>query len=203
MKKNIVVLYISRRIMDKNFVWNIIDKHFAENPQSLVRHHVESFDDFYKHSIYKIFKEKNPITIVSKYDESIGEYRSKCNMYIGGKNGDRIHFAKPVIYDSNSHYMFPNEARLRNMTYAMTIHVDVDLEFKGKAENETAVDVATGQTVMRVNPKFYRPAEVELLIGNPAKAKAILGWEPQTTLEQLCGMMVQADLKRNVSGHSF
>ena len=81
--------------------------------------------------------------------------------------------------------------------------IDVQLAFKGKAENETAVDVATGQTVMRVNPKFYRPAEVELLIGNPAKAKAILGWEPQTTLEQLCGMMVQADLKRNVSGHSF
>jgi GDPmannose 4,6-dehydratase len=81
--------------------------------------------------------------------------------------------------------------------------IDVNLEFKGKAENETAVDVATGNTVVRVNPKFYRPAEVELLIGNPAKAKAILGWEPQTTLEQLCQMMVQADLKRNTAGHSF
>ena len=81
--------------------------------------------------------------------------------------------------------------------------IDVQLEFKGKAENETAVDVATGKTVMRVNPKFYRPAEVELLIGNPAKAKAILGWEPQTSLEQLCHMMVQADLKRNATGHSF
>ena len=112
-----------------NFVWDIVDKHFSENPQSLVRHHVESYNDFFKQSIYKIFKEKNPVQIVSKYDESIGEYRSKCNMYIGGKNGDLIHFAKPVIYDSNAHYMFPNEARLRNMTYAMTIHVDVDLEF--------------------------------------------------------------------------
>jgi len=81
--------------------------------------------------------------------------------------------------------------------------IDVQLEFKGKAENETAVDVATGKTVMRVNPKFYRPAEVELLVGNPAKAKAILGWEPQTSLEQLCHMMVQADLKRNATGHSF
>jgi GDPmannose 4,6-dehydratase len=81
--------------------------------------------------------------------------------------------------------------------------IDVHLEFKGQAENETAVDVATGKTVMRVNPKFYRPAEVELLIGNPAKAKAILGWEPQTSLEQLCHMMVQADLKRNATGHSF
>jgi GDPmannose 4,6-dehydratase len=56
---------------------------------------------------------------------------------------------------------------------------------------------------MRVNPKFYRPAEVELLIGNPAKAKAKLGWEPKTTLEQLCQMMVAADLRRNKEGATF
>jgi GDPmannose 4,6-dehydratase len=79
----------------------------------------------------------------------------------------------------------------------------ISVDFKGKAEAETAVDVATGKTVMRVNPKFYRPAEVELLIGNPAKAKAILGWEPTTTLEQLCQMMVDADLRRNQQGFSF
>lgn len=79
----------------------------------------------------------------------------------------------------------------------------IQVEFKGQAENETAVDVATGKTVMRVNPKFYRPAEVDLLIGNPAKAKAKLGWEPKTTLEQLCQMMVEADLRRNAAGFSF
>ena len=77
------------------------------------------------------------------------------------------------------------------------------LEFKGSAENETAVDTATGKTVMRISPRFYRPAEVELLIGNPAKAKAKLGWEPTTTLEQLCQMMVEADLRRNTQGFSF
>ena len=79
----------------------------------------------------------------------------------------------------------------------------ITVDFKGAAEGETAVDVATGKTVMRVNPKFYRPAEVELLIGNPAKVKAKLGWEPKTTLEQLCQMMVDADLRRNVAGFSF
>lgn len=77
------------------------------------------------------------------------------------------------------------------------------LEWRGKDETETAVDMATGKTVVRVNPKFYRPAEVELLIGDPAKAKERLGWEPETTLEQLCQMMVDADLKRNDSGVSF
>lgn len=79
----------------------------------------------------------------------------------------------------------------------------IEVDFRGAAEAETAVDVATGKTVMRINPKFYRPAEVELLIGDPAKAKAKLGWEPTTTLEQLCQMMVEADIRRNTVGFSF
>jgi GDPmannose 4,6-dehydratase len=79
----------------------------------------------------------------------------------------------------------------------------IQVEFKGTAENETAVDIATGKMVVRINPRFYRPAEVELLIGDPAHAKAKLGWEPKTTLEQLCQMMVEADLRRNQAGFSF
>jgi GDPmannose 4,6-dehydratase len=79
----------------------------------------------------------------------------------------------------------------------------IDVEFKGTAEVETAIDTATGKTVMRINPKFYRPAEVELLIGNPEKAKTKLGWAPITTLEQLCKMMVESDIRRNRDGFSF
>lgn len=79
----------------------------------------------------------------------------------------------------------------------------ISVGFHGSAEHEIAKDTTTGKVVMRVNPKFYRPAEVELLIGNPAKAKAKLGWEPKTTLEQLCRMMVEADLRRNEAGFSF
>ncbi|MCX9158362.1 GDP-mannose 4,6-dehydratase [Niveibacterium sp. 24ML] len=81
--------------------------------------------------------------------------------------------------------------------------VDVSVVFKGEAEHEVGIDAATGKTLVRVNPKFYRPAEVDLLIGNPAKAKEKLGWEPKTTLEELCLMMVQADLRRNEAGFSF
>jgi GDPmannose 4,6-dehydratase len=79
----------------------------------------------------------------------------------------------------------------------------IAVDFKGAAEQEVAIDTATGKTVMRINSKFYRPAEVELLIGDPAKAKEKLGWEPKTTLEQLCQMMVDADLRRNQAGFSF
>jgi len=80
---------------------------------------------------------------------------------------------------------------------------DIELEFKGTAEDEIAINKATGETVVKVNPKFYRPAEVDLLIGNPQKAKDVLGWEPTTTLEELCDMMVKADMRRNEAGFSF
>jgi GDPmannose 4,6-dehydratase len=79
----------------------------------------------------------------------------------------------------------------------------IEVEFQGKAEAEVAVDVSTGRTVLVIDPAFYRPAEVDLLVGNPAKAQAKLGWRAQTSLEQLCQMMVQADLKRIASGISF
>jgi len=77
------------------------------------------------------------------------------------------------------------------------------LRFEGKEESEVGVDATTGKVLVRVNPKFYRPAEVELLIGNPERAKKILGWEPKTSLEQLCEMMVKADLVRNKNNSSF
>ncbi|HEV2611570.1 MAG TPA: GDP-mannose 4,6-dehydratase [Noviherbaspirillum sp.] len=80
---------------------------------------------------------------------------------------------------------------------------DFQIEWRGHGEQETGVDAVSGKTLVRVNPKFYRPAEVDLLIGNPAKAKEKLGWSPSTTLEQLCQMMVQADLRRNTLGFSF
>lgn len=99
--------------------------------------------------------------------------------------------------------------------------VGVELEFKGRAEDETAVVSAVetvadplvlggaenrlvvGQTVVRVNPRFYRPAEVDLLIGSPEKARRELGWEARTSLEELCRMMVIADLGRIEKGISF
>ncbi len=77
------------------------------------------------------------------------------------------------------------------------------LEWSGKEQREVGIDVATGKTLVRVNPKFYRPAEVDLLIGCADKAREILGWQPQTRLEQLCQMMVAADLARNQVHETF
>ncbi|MBS2127814.1 GDP-mannose 4,6-dehydratase [Burkholderia thailandensis] len=77
------------------------------------------------------------------------------------------------------------------------------LAWEGREENEVGIDLGSGKTIVRINPKFYRPAEVDLLIGDPKKARDELGWAPATTLEQLCQMMVEADIRRNETGFSF
>lgn len=78
-----------------------------------------------------------------------------------------------------------------------------ELAWEGHGESEVGMDTKSGRTIVRVNPKFYRPAEVDLLIGDPSKAQRELGWAPKTTLEELCQMMVEADLRRNKAGFSF
>lgn len=76
-------------------------------------------------------------------------------------------------------------------------HAGMDLEWKGDGKDEVGVERGTGTVRVRVNPAFYRPAEVELLIGNPEKAEKKLGWKARTSLEELCGMMFEADMRRN------
>lgn len=78
-----------------------------------------------------------------------------------------------------------------------------ELAWEGTAENEVGKDTRTGKVLVRVNPQFYRPAEVEVLIGDASKAKRELGWEAKTTLEEMCQMMVDADIRRNEHGFSF
>lgn len=80
---------------------------------------------------------------------------------------------------------------------------DIELEWNGSGIDEVGKDKSTGNVVVRINPKFYRPAEVELLIGDPQKAKNDLGWVPKTSLEELCAMMVKEDLRRNENGATF
>ncbi|WP_299213018.1 GDP-mannose 4,6-dehydratase [uncultured Aquimarina sp.] len=81
--------------------------------------------------------------------------------------------------------------------------VGIDIEWVGKNEHEVGVDLKTQSEIVKVNPKFYRPAEVDLLIGDASKAKKDLGWMPKTTIEGLAEMMVKSDIKRNTNGGSF
>ena len=81
--------------------------------------------------------------------------------------------------------------------------IDVELEWVGKGLNEKGINAKTGKVTVQVNPKFFRPCEVELLIGNPEKAKNSLGWSPSTSVQELCKLMVDSDIERNKSNAVF
>ena len=79
-----------------------------------------------------------------------------------------------------------------NMTFK---ELGMEIEWQGKGVEEKGIDKATGKTVVAVNPAFFRPAEVELLLGDSTKARTKLGWQPKYDLQALCKEMVEEDLK--------
>ncbi len=74
-------------------------------------------------------------------------------------------------------------------------HVNVKIEWQGSESKEVGIDASTGKKIVAVDPRYYRPTEVEQLLGNPAKAKEKLGWEPQVKFEELVEIMTRADCK--------
>ncbi|MDF1738768.1 MAG: GDP-mannose 4,6-dehydratase [Verrucomicrobiales bacterium] len=80
---------------------------------------------------------------------------------------------------------------------------DISIEWDGADETTTARDSKTGELVLKINPRFYRPAEVELLVGDPTKAKEKLGWEAECSLESLVTQMVEADIDYTSRGIKF
>jgi GDPmannose 4,6-dehydratase len=89
-----------------------------------------------------------------------------------------------------------NEAHsVREFVEASFKHVGVDIKWEGEGTNEVGKDSSTGKVLVRVSEKFYRPAEVEFLLGNPVKAKRQLGWEPEIKFTELCAEMVAADVE--------
>lgn len=81
--------------------------------------------------------------------------------------------------------------------------VDIQLNWKGSGEDETGLCARTGKVLVSINRDFFRPAEVDLLIGDASKAKAELGWEAKIGLDELCKSMVEADIRRTRDGFSF
>jgi len=79
-------------------------------------------------------------------------------------------------------------------------HCGYELQWEGSEETEVGIDIKTGKIIVKVNPQFYRPAEVEILIGNPEKAKKILNWNAQIDFKALCRMMMLADIERVKKG---
>lgn len=79
----------------------------------------------------------------------------------------------------------------------------LEIEWRGRGDKEEGFCKCSGRKIVAVNPKFYRPAEVDVLVGDSDKARRELGWKAKTTVEELARAMVEADLRRNIDGHSF
>ena len=137
--------------MSQNLSQIIIDKYFQDNPSALVQHHLDSYNDFFNGGIHRIFKEKNPIRIMKQQNPKTQEFQLRCNLYLGGKDGTKLYYGKPVIYDEGrDHFMYPNEARLRNMTYGITIHYDVDVEFFISTDGEKLEEPSQTMTLEKI-----------------------------------------------------
>lgn len=89
---------------------------------------------------------------------------------------------------------------IREFIEACSKELGVDIEWQGEGIDEIGIDKQTGKTIIKVNPKYFRPAEVELLLGDPTKAKEILGWEAKTKFEDLAKFMINSDYKLLESG---
>ena len=92
---------------------------------------------------------------------------------------------------------------VREFTEMAFKSIGVEINWSGKNENEIGVDNSTGKTIVSVNPNFYRPCEVDLLIGDAKKAKEELGWSAKTSLKKLCQIMVENDIINNKKNEVF
>jgi GDPmannose 4,6-dehydratase len=108
-------------------------------------------------------------------------------------------------YDSPDVYVLAtgHSATVRDFVTLAAAAVGMDIDWQGSGPEERGIDQNTGKTIVKVSPRFYRPAEVDCLQGNAAKAERVLGWRPETQLAELCRLMVEADLQRVSTGESL
>ncbi|MVX62880.1 GDP-mannose 4,6-dehydratase [Clostridium chromiireducens] len=98
--------------------------------------------------------------------------------------------------EADDYVIATNETRtVREFVETAFAHVDIKVKWQGTGVDEIGIDESTGKTVVKINPKFFRPAEVDILIGDPSKADANLGWEREISFSQLVERMVANDMK--------
>ena len=119
--------------------WSIISNYFETTPKYLTKHHLDSYNDFVNNKIYDIFnnKQTNPQVVVL-IDKENADITYLINIYYGGRNRDQVHISRPVIYNSLKDEvkpMYPNEARLKNLTYSIAIYSDIHIVYRYYEEN--------------------------------------------------------------------
>lgn len=112
----------------------LIDKYFTTMPYTYTRHHLDSYDQFLQQDLVSIVKSQNPILILKDLlNESTNTYKYEVKIFIGGEDGTAIEIGTPTISLKNTdevRVLYPNEARLRNLTYASSVYADIVVKIK-------------------------------------------------------------------------
>ena len=137
--------------------FEIIDKYFQSN--SFVEHHLKSADQFYEKDVSKILKDLNPINFSIGFNKKQQIFEHSMQVYFGGVDGKKIYYGKPVIYeDGESKPLYPNTARLRNITYAISIHCSIDVRFTSypqRANGDLDTDNPIDGEMITIEDKYY------------------------------------------------
>ena len=115
--------------------WDVVKSYFDINRNYLTKHHIESYNDFVLNKIPQTFKQYNPQVIFKEYSDKLKAYKYTINIYYGGINGDEIFIGKPTIYKKDGaretkKQMYPNEARLRNLSYSSHIFCNIEVQYQ-------------------------------------------------------------------------
>ena len=102
--------------------WQIIDAMFRHRSDHLVAHHIDSYNRFARDGLREVIRHNNPLTVVRDHDPDLDDYRYRCEVFIGGRDGSLLQFHKPTYMDQGTQKpLYPNIARLRNASYAVYI----------------------------------------------------------------------------------
>jgi GDPmannose 4,6-dehydratase len=176
----------------------------------IVKNYREAYDLFAVNGI--LFNHESPRRgkrfVTRKITRAVARItKGKQNkIYLGNMNSKRDWgYAKDYVkmmwmmlqHDTPEDYVIANGEThtVREFVEAAFSHVDVEIEWQGKGVDEKGIDKDTGKVLVEVDPKYFRPTEVDLLIGDPSKAKEELGWEPEVKFKELVQLMVQSDLE--------
>ena len=121
--------------------WKVIYNYFDTTKHYLTKHHQDSYNDFILNKIPQTFKQYNPQILYKNLDKQTKKYDYEMHIYYGGKNADSIYLSKPIIYKEDENgvpqqkQLYPNEARLRNLTYGSHIFCDVTVDYIIRTNN--------------------------------------------------------------------
>ncbi|WP_394884863.1 GDP-mannose 4,6-dehydratase [Clostridium butyricum] len=139
---------------------------------------------------------------VARIKQGVQEYLELGNMDSKRDWGHSKDYVKAMWLmlqqdEADDYVIATNETRtVREFVEIAFEYVDIKIEWKGQGVEEIGIDSATGNVVVRINPKFFRPAEVDILIGDPSKAESKLGWEREVSFKQLVERMIKNDMRQ-------